>query len=296
MSILQAFENLNIWNSKGKRAPHKPLMLLYMLARVVDSSERMLDFEQLEQPVKDLLVDFGNASTAKSPKPEYPFYHLKNSKADQNPIWELSEVPDLGYSPSAKQLRGIKGGFTEEVYAFFKQQPQALLQVVQQLLDEHFPPSLHDMILEAVDFKLEQPQYVLSKRRVRDTAFREKVLKAYDYRCAVCGYQLFMKKEQGRQSIGLEAAHVRWHAYNGPDSLHNGLALCRLHHVLLDVGAYTLSLPQWRLQVSDHVFGAGLHTHILPYADQPLRIPKAYREEMEQHWAWHVEEVFKGYG
>jgi hypothetical protein len=36
--------------------------------------------------------------------------------------------------------------------------------------------------------------------------------------------------------IAPEAAHVRWFAFDGPDSLDKGLALYSLHHKLLDLG------------------------------------------------------------
>ena len=37
--------------------------------------------------------------------------------------------------------------------------------------------------------------------------------------------------------FGLEAAHITWHAGDGPDLVPNGLVLCTLHHKALDRGA-----------------------------------------------------------
>ena len=54
----------------------------------------------------------------------------------------------------------------------------------------------------------------------RDPRFRADVLRAYERRCAICGYD-------GRLAdslLGLEAAHVRWRAYEGPDEVANGIA------------------------------------------------------------------------
>jgi hypothetical protein len=34
--------------------------------------------------------------------------------------------------------------------------------------------------------------------------------------------------------IGVDAAHILWHAHGGPHEVPNGLALCALHHRLLD--------------------------------------------------------------
>ena len=55
------------------------------------------------------------------------------------------------------------------------------------------------------------------------------MLLAYEYRSAICGLdgQLF------RQAVGIDAAHIRWWAADGPDEVGNALALCSLHHKLL---------------------------------------------------------------
>ena len=37
--------------------------------------------------------------------------------------------------------------------------------------------------------------------------------------------------------VGLEAAHIRWHQFSGPDINENGLALCSIHHRLFERGA-----------------------------------------------------------
>ena len=51
------------------------------------------------------------------------------------------------------------------------------------LLDGSFPPSLHEEILDATGI----PWLPIPQRR-RDPRFREEVLRIYERRCAVCGY------------------------------------------------------------------------------------------------------------
>jgi putative restriction endonuclease len=48
------------------------------------------------------------------------------------------------------------------------------------------------------------------------------VLRAYEYRCAVCAYDGQVRKI----SVGIEAAHVKWFSHGGPDVVENGLSLC----------------------------------------------------------------------
>jgi putative restriction endonuclease len=59
------------------------------------------------------------------------------------------------------------------------------------------------------------------------------VLEAWDRQCAFCGYD----GQITGTSVAIEAAHVRWFAFDGPDALDNGLALCVLHHKLFDLGS-----------------------------------------------------------
>jgi putative restriction endonuclease len=71
-----------------------------------------------------------------------------------------------------------------------------------------------------------------------DPQFRLRVLTAYEYRCAVCGFDVRL----GSVSIALDAAHIRWHQAGGPELERNGLALCVLHHKTFDLGALTVNM------------------------------------------------------
>ncbi len=68
---------------------------------------------------------------------------------------------------------------------------------------------------------------VQTMRAYRDSQFRPAVLRAYSYRCAVCGCALKL----------VDAAHIVPVSYpNSTDEVTNGLALCRLHHGAYDNG------------------------------------------------------------
>ena len=69
----------------------------------------------------------------------------------------------------------------------------------------------------------------------RDPAFRQRVLKAYEYLWAVCGLDVRL----GSVSSPLDASHIRWHQAGGPKTEDNGLALCVLHHETFDLGTFT---------------------------------------------------------
>lgn len=57
--------------------------------------------------------------------------------------------------------------------------------------------------------------------RQRDPGFRKMVLRAYNYQCAICGFNM----RHDNAPIALEVAHIRWKQHHGPCEIPNGLAL-----------------------------------------------------------------------
>ena len=127
----------------------------------------------------------------------------------------------------------VKAAFSSEVQAALKAEPGRVAVIAGRMLEQHFPESLHQDILDAVGLSVESGTLL----RKRDPSFRQRVLKAYVYRCAVCGFDVRL----GSISIALDAAHIRWRQSGGPDEESNGLALCVLHHKTFDLGAFTVS-------------------------------------------------------
>ncbi len=130
--------------------------------------------------------------------------------------------------------------------------PGTLAAAARLLLDLHFTPGLSGMICDAVGLDLAVLELAgstgvpVTPRSVRRSGFAEEVLRAYAYQCAMCGFDGAL----GRNPVGIEAAHVRWHSQAGPDVVANGLALCALHHALFDLGVLGLT-PERRIRVSD---------------------------------------------
>jgi putative restriction endonuclease len=154
------------------------------------------------------------------------------------------------------------------------------------MLEQHFPESLHPDILDALELSLSP-----TGPRVRDSKFRQRVLTAYEYRCAVCGFDVRL----GSVSIALDAAHIRWHQAGGPAEESNGLALCVLHHKTFDLGAFTVS-PTGVILVSDQANGTeGFEASLMRHHATRVRPPQ--RPEWQpapRHLEWHEKEVFKG--
>jgi putative restriction endonuclease len=282
--LKQHLQQLTIWKKGDQRAPHKPLLVLYALAKYQSEKVSILPYEEVKPKLKELLMEFG--PRRRSYAPEEPFVRLTGDG-----IWQLDKVMDHR-DPRNKLLlkENVKGGFTEEVRRLFDRQPLLLKEAAELLLHEHFPETMHEDILDAVGLDMEM--YAVSrKRRARDPRFRDKILRAYEYRCAVCGFNVRI----GSQLVGIEAAHIKWHQMGGPDTEENGMALCSLHHKLFDRGVFTIT-PSRILLVAEEANGsAGFQEWLLDFHGREISAPvrPAYKPD-ESFIHWHVKEVFKG--
>ena len=97
MSFLEKVDQLTVWSQDGRRAPHKPLLLLLVLGRRSQRLPDEVSFAELEGKLTDLLVEFGPLRQAYHP--EYPFWRLQ-----QNGIWEVTSDIPLSTQPNANAL------------------------------------------------------------------------------------------------------------------------------------------------------------------------------------------------
>ncbi|MEU2440009.1 phosphorothioated DNA-binding restriction endonuclease [Streptomyces rubradiris] len=289
MNWLDRIAALRQWARNGTRAPHKPLLLLYALARFQEDADGELRYTAVEQDLRRLLVEYGppNKTT-----PAYPFHHLVSDG-----VWEV-RTDRGGGSPGSgvRELRetGATGRLAPELRAALRREPDLLGRIARLLLDLHFPPSLHGDLCEAVGLELEPAgsERLVPARRQRDPRMRELVLTAYEYQCAFCGYD----GRIGTVPVGLEAAHVRWWAFGGPDDIDNGLCLCSLHHKLFDKGVLGVG-DDHRVLVSRRFVGhsPAARQHVTALAGRPLTGPQPGTPRVAAtHRAWHTRQVFHG--
>ncbi|PEN14289.1 HNH endonuclease [Longibacter salinarum] len=286
-TIRSRFEELTVWSRGDQRAPHKPLLVLYALAEL-ERGNRWVGFLDVDEHVTALLKEFG--PPRKSHHAEYPFWRLQNDG-----VWTVLDAENLtrrasNTDPLKSELKehNTRAGFLPDVWSALEDDAALRHEIARMLLDEHFADSLHEDILDAVGLDL---TYRSTKRPSRDPAFRQDVLRAYRYRCAVCGFDLKLDA----RPIGLEAAHIKWRQARGPDQVSNGICLCALHHKMLDKGAihFTVDL---KLMLSESLHGSNPHFRELQDQEgQRIHVPQrdAYYPD-ENFVQWHVKEVFRG--
>jgi putative restriction endonuclease len=254
--ILKLFENLKTYRRGDRRAPHKPLLVLIALSKL-QQGRFQVDFSEIEKELLPLLKIYAPPVAGK-PQPELPYWYLQSDR-----IWKIENSENLprqtGGFPRIPSLRQTKAGFTKEVIDLLIKSPDLIEEIIQLILDEHFAPSIHEDLLAQVGIRqysenkiYERQAAYQSEFKKRNPNFREIVLRAYEHRCAVTGFRAAL----GGIYFGCEAAHVQWHAYDGPDDLANGICLEPTIHKLFDAGAWSLTDDR-RIIVSKDYTGSG---------------------------------------
>ena len=294
--IIQRFETLNIWSCGGQRAPHKPLLVLYAIGRLLRDDIRLIPYTEIEEDLGRLLQQFAPRRSRQGT--QFPFWRLQNDE-----VWEVTHADMIGLTASGDALvsdlrhYNVSGGFTEDIFRALQSNPRLALEIVQRLLIGHFPSTIYEDILQEAGFRfpLQIDGFDLPSQfpitPPRDPNFRVNILRAYEYRCAVCGFDVRL----GNTPVALEAAHIQWHQAGGPDEPINALALCSLHHKLFDRGAFTLS-NQLQILVSDDAHGSvGFEEWLLRFHGTEINFPQRQSYYPDGNYTgWHVREVFQG--
>jgi putative restriction endonuclease len=280
------FYDLGVWEEDGERAPFKPLLILYVLGCYARGSRRLIEFDRINADVLKLFEEFGPPRAKYDPV--VPFWHLMGDGVWDVPGGDKAKVR-AGSVPTKAWLtkHEIAGGLASDLFGAVAGDPDLLRDVAGDLLEAHFPGTLHPEIMAAV--KLDPAMGIPPSRR--DPKFRAIVLKAYEARCALCAFDARM----GDSLVGLEAAYIRWHKAGGPSTVNNGMALCSLHHKLFDRGAFTLTEGR-RVLVSAELQGsAATEQWVTRYHGSKLRLPRRAANHPDPAFLdWHAREVFRG--
>jgi len=284
--LKQAVLSVKRWSRKDQRAPNKPLMMVYALSEYIKGHGQMFNFEhEVEQQVNELLRKFG--PSRKSHHSLYGFWRLINDG-----FWRLDNAENClprksNTDPPKSELikYSVMGGFNDDTYNLLKNDNTLAIELLELILAENFPDSIIQDISAHLALELDVKH---SKRR--DPNFRREVLRAYNYQCAVCGYDLRMDDV----SFGLEAAHIKWKQFLGPCTTNNGLALCSLHHKAFDKGAIGLD-SNLKLVVSNMLNGGGIAESFF-YEFEGKKIYEVRNPvwlPQDSFLEWHQTEVFK---
>lgn len=276
----------------ASRAPHKPLLLLYLLGRFRKSGSTSVTFSEAEPVLRKLLVDFGPPNP--KPRPEYPFARLENDG-----LWTVrgpNGEPNPGEAAAKLRRDGYVGELSSELVQALTKSRGLVDSLASYLLYREFPESVHSLIAASTGLTFDSPtlydSYEIVNRRKRPPGFREMVLDFFDGQCAFCG---FYGRLDG-QYVGVEAAHIQWFAYEGASDLSNGIALCALHHILFDLGVMSID-DELAIDVSARFDSESSAARLVvrELNGKPIeRFRKLKSRVSQKNIAWHRTQVFKG--
>ena len=285
----QRLTSLRQHQGDGRRAPHKPLLVLLALGQLSTTGSSSLKWTEVEKRLGALLAEFGTPTSTGAPSAAYPFTRLR---ADG--VWELSrDVANDNVGPL--RAEPIEGHFPADIEATLVATPSAVSAVARTLVESQFPSTLTTDVLLSVGLDPEavfgmQAVGQFVQARKRDVAWRHAIVAAWDRSCAFCGFD----GSVGGAPVGIEAAHVRWFTIGGPDELDNGLALCSLHHKLFDRGALGLDDACSVVVSTNYAAVSDMGRAVYELHGRELRPRPGTRLPAAAHVQWHTREVFKG--
>jgi len=285
-SVVERLTALRQYQASGERAPHKPLLVLLALGQLARTGSSELTWSAAEERLVALLREFGTPSSTGPQAAAYPFTRLRGDG-----VWRLSrDVPNDSLGPLREAP--IAGSFTDDIERALTRSPDTIYMAARAIVLAQFPMSIAPDVLAAAGFEpdLDTAVLVPAAERRRSGLWRQQVVMAWDRACAFCGFDGSL----AGMPVGIEAAHVRWFNFGGPDELDNGLALCSLHHKLLDRGVLGLSDPETIAVSQAYAAVSEPGKRIYDLHGARLRPRPGTSVPSIEHVAWHRAQVFKG--
>lgn len=206
-------------------------------------------------------------------------YNLTNRKE-----WMLNES---GYDEALSLLH-----ISEEQKEILPIKSYEVQKVVNKLIEALRPTNYHPIGEKKVSTT------VTKEISIRKRGFRQAVIEAYDFKCAVCGLKINSPK---RSIWEVEAAHIVPHSSNGKDDILNGISLCHLHHWAFDVGwfslynDYTIVVSPEADNLKDEFGKFGNYEFIKSLTQSIAKISLPFHENIYPHVnsiEWHRENIF----
>ena len=254
----------------GESAPHKPILLLTILDHFsTHSGQNIVPIdEQFIQCYHRNWRLFYSGTAYQTSTILPPLHHLSDGL-----FWEL-------WDQQGKPIDKNKGPFTSETALLrqpvFGSIDRSFFRLLQGfslvdhfrkvIIDHYFPYHLTDR--PSTKMVERNVTYDTVTRVRRHPEFRELILQAYDYTCAISG--LRTQPDHGL----LEAAHIVPHAETFNNNLENGIALNPILHTAFDRGYLSIS-EDYRVLIHPTNFSETTSPHgIRQFEGKQLHFPQ----------------------
>lgn len=142
---------INIWKRGEQKAPHKPLLILLALGKLLQGQTEIA-YEEIREEMIELLIEYGHSNGRV--RPDHPFVRLKNDG-----IWKLSEnIKNDKYSEQLLLLNNVKGQFTQDVLELLRHNNRLIHSIIEQVLSEHFESEDQQRLREKIGYIVHNTQ------------------------------------------------------------------------------------------------------------------------------------------
>ena len=145
---------INVYKRGEQRAPHKPLYLLLLLARLQQGASRLVKFVEIREKLNSALRLF--APRVASVNAHYPFWRLQNDKLSEVVHKGNLQIRQSNDDPTVSSLIASEamGGLTEEDFKLLAGNLDLQSLVAHKILDAHFPQVIHGDLVNFFGLRL----------------------------------------------------------------------------------------------------------------------------------------------
>ncbi len=293
-------------------APYKPFLLLAVIQLIEqgDISKNKI------APTDNLIATFKkyiDLTSRWKQRIYHPFYRLKNDSfwhLRANPRCE-NELENPNNVSSVKKLcKLVAYAYLDEPLFYLLTECESREIIRQAIVDMHVPKykyeienlfidekrivDYEEVLIKNVaesDFSYEiAPELPEREDPTRSAAFRQQIMRLYDYTCAVC--KLRIVKKDGRSAT--DAAHIIPFHLSYNDDIRNGISLCKLHHWAFDEGLISLN-EDYEVMVSSSLPDRDpTDVFIIETRGDPIKLPEQ-REcyPAQDALEWHRDKTFE---
>jgi putative restriction endonuclease len=290
-SIINEINQMNINIHNGRPALKKPLLLLLLISKFEEGFyyENKIHFIDVEKELSALIENYGGRPSKSGSIAFQPFQYLNSS-----PFWNI-HLPD-GVAMTHERdlpLKVFRDKDTfvrldEELFSNLTQSRIFRASLANFILQKWWPETVQDELRNILHLSEES---LVKLQKSRNKEFANLVLANFRYKCAFCGFS----SSFNNYNFGIDGAHIKWFSQNGPDTIENGLSLCKFHHWAFDRGAMSVNPKTLELQISSRFIGRDDQSirfveelggkTLFPYKD--IRPSSIFLE-------WHNEYIFVG--
>ena len=145
--IVCRFKKIKPSKRYGVKAPHKPLLVLFSLKKLILDGIRLVTYAEADKRLMELLEKFNESGSTKNTNE--PFWRLKYDE-----IWELTNSENIPVNSKGGANKGdlhnVSGGFLEEIAQAFQNDETLVVEIIHMMLYKVFPDSIHSKVIQAI--------------------------------------------------------------------------------------------------------------------------------------------------